>query len=140
AAGHPGVLVCIESAWSRLALGHVRNGAGWLLNVTNDAWLGEAPLLSRTPAFGQHPWHLVLRSVETGRGALRVANNGWTGSVDPLGRWEALLPPHRPGVAVATVTGLPTDTLLVRTGSWIGPLCGLVLILGVLLPPVRVRA
>ena len=129
--GGAGVLICIESAWASLARRQARAGAGWFLNVTNDAWLGEGPQgrVGTTPAFHQHPWHLVLRSVETGRGAVRVANNGWTGSVDPLGRWQAALPPHRPGVAVVSALGLADDTLFVRAGDLLGPLSLLILAL-----------
>lgn len=103
APGAPGPLICIESAWTGHGVRHARAGARWLVNVTNDAWLAEAPLWTRTPAFRQHPAHLQLRSVETGLGAIRVGNNGLSGVVDPLGRWTTLLPPHRPGAAWATV-------------------------------------
>ena len=127
--GDPGALICIESAWSSLARRQARAGAGWLLNVTNDAWLGEAG--RRSAAFDQHPWHLVLRSVETGRGAIRVGNNGWTGSVDPFGRWRAALPPDRPGVAAVRVAALPTDPIFVAIGDLVGPLCLTLLLVGV---------
>lgn len=134
--GRPGVLICIESAWTSLGRRQARAGAGWLLNVTNDAWLGEGRGAGgmTTPAFHQHPWHLVLRSVETGRGAIRVANNGWTGSVDPLGRWGPALPPHRPGVVIVSVHALASNTIFVRVGDGLGPLC---LALLVLLPLTR---
>jgi apolipoprotein N-acyltransferase len=136
--GRPGPLICIESAWASVARRQALAGAGWLLNVSNDAWLGEGEGVGESPAFHQHPWHLILRSVETGRGALRVGNNGWTGSVDPFGRWRAALDPHRPGVAAATVTSLPFDPLFVRVGDTVGPLCLLLMLLG--LTPRRSRS
>lgn len=118
APGRPGPLICIESAWASLARSTVRAGAGWLVNVTNDAWLAEGPVLTRTPAFAQHPAHLQLRAVETGRGALRVGNNGWSGSVTPLGEWIPALPPHRPGVARVTVVSA-TGPSGWRTTPWV---------------------
>lgn len=130
APGRPVPLVCIESAWSGLATRGARHGGGWLLNVTNDGWLGEAPRWTRTPAFHQHPRHLVLRSVETGLGALRVGNNGLTGVVSPTGEWMQLLPPHREGVAVATVTSLPGGTPYRAAGDVAGPLAALALCVG----------
>lgn len=127
APGRPVPLICIESAWSGLALDGARGGGGWLLNVTNDAWLAEAPWWTRTPAFHQHPKHLVLRSVETGLGAIRVGNNGLTGLVSPGGEWQRLLPPHREGVAVAAVASLPGGTPYRATGDLAGPLAALAL-------------
>lgn len=109
-------LVCIESAGAWPARDQVASGADLLVNVTNDAWLAESAAWSRSPAFHQHPAHLALRSVETGRGALRVGNNGLTEVVDPLGRRTALLPPHAPGVASAEVHRLPGTTPFVSVG------------------------
>lgn len=103
APGRPGALICIESAWSGLGRATTAAGAGWLVNVTNDAWLAEEPAWTRTPAFAQHPAHLQIRSVETGRGALRLANNGLSGTVSPSGEWAVALPPHGPGVARVSV-------------------------------------
>lgn len=125
-----GPLICIESAWSPLARRAVRDGAQWLVNVTNDAWLAEAPGWTRTPAFAQHRRHLALRSVETGVGALRVANNGETGYTDGRGLWFPLLPPHEPGVAVAEVTRLDRPTLYLRTGNLWGPMALLMVSIG----------
>jgi len=125
APGRPGMLICIESAWGSLALARARAGAGWLLNVTNDAWLAETPGSLGGAAFGQHPWHLALRSVETGLGAVRVGNDGWSGTTDPMGRWVPALPAHTAGVATVRVSSLPGPTLFVRWGGWLGPLCGL---------------
>jgi apolipoprotein N-acyltransferase len=113
-------LVCIESAGPRPALGQVARGADLLVNVTNDAWLAEAPIRSRSPAFHQHPAHLAFRSVETGRGALRVGNNGLSEAVDPLGRRRRLLAPHRPGAASARLHRLPGRTPFVVVG-WVLP-------------------
>ncbi|MDT8340818.1 MAG: sulfatase-like hydrolase/transferase, partial [Longimicrobiales bacterium] len=127
APGRPVPLICIESAWSGLARAGARKGGGWLLNVTNDAWLGEAPRWTRTPAFRQHPRHLVLRSVETGLGALRVGNNGLTGVVSAAGEWTQLLPPHSEDVALATVASLPGPTPYRRAGDLTGPLAAVAL-------------
>lgn len=132
AQGRPGVLICIESAWATLGRGLARGGAGWLLNVTNDAWLGEEVdgVGVTSPAFYQHPWHLILRSVETGRGAVRVANNGLTGTVDPVGRWNRVLAPHQAGAAVVLVGGLDSDPVFLRGGHRLGLLVFLLLVLG----------
>jgi apolipoprotein N-acyltransferase len=116
-----GVLICIESAGPEPARRLRALGARVLINVTNDAWLGEAPLWTRTAAFHQHPQHLRLRAVETGVGALREGNGGWTSVVGPDGRERRLLDPYVPGAALAEVRSLGTPTPFTRTGDLAGP-------------------
>jgi apolipoprotein N-acyltransferase len=119
--GLVGVLVCIESAGPEPARTLRAAGARALVNVTNDAWLGDRPRWTRTAAFHQHPLHLRIRAVETGAGALRVGNGGWTSVVDPAGREQRLLEPYVPGVARAEVTSLAHATPFTRTGDLAGP-------------------
>ncbi len=116
-----GPLICIESAGPEPARALVRAGAQLLVNVTNDAWLAEAPWWTRSAAFAQHPAHLPFRAVEGGVGALRAANNGWSEVVDPYGRRTVLLPAHTAGAAVAEAERLMTPPPFVITGPWIGP-------------------
>ena len=75
-----GVLICYESIFPRLAAAHVKNGAGVLVNITNDAWFG------RTSAPYQHFQMSVLRAVENRVFLLRAANTGISAVVDPAGR------------------------------------------------------
>jgi apolipoprotein N-acyltransferase len=52
----------------------------FIINVTNDAWYGK----SAGPH--QHFIKALFRAVETGIPVFRVANTGFTGMIDPLGR------------------------------------------------------
>lgn len=113
-----GALICIESTHARIAARHARRGARWLINVTNDSWLGEESRLSRTRAFAQHPAHLSLRAVETGLGVVRVGNNGWTGTVSPTGVRTEAIPPHMAGVRAVSVASMAGQTPYLRFG-WI---------------------
>lgn len=119
-----GALVCIESTSVAEALHHARAGADLLVNVTNDAWLAEPPWWTRSAAFAQHPAHLAMRAAETGLGAVRVGNNGWSESVTPLGQRTPVLPALKPGVGVAHVVTMKGSTAFVSAGwlfGWILP-------------------
>ena len=72
-----GVLICYESIFPGSSRALVRNGADFLLNITNDAWFG------RTAAPYQHASHLTLRAVEHRVSFLRAANTGDLGLGGP---------------------------------------------------------
>ncbi len=111
-----GALICYESAFENLARGYRRNGAEFLLNITNDAWFG------RTIGPYQHAAHLVMRAIENRVGIARAANSGISEFVDPLGREH-----QRTALNVRTFETreiLTTDgvTLYARLGDWVGTL------------------
>ena len=63
-----------------LSRNFVRRGAGFLINITNDAWFGNSP-----EAF-QHLAASVLRAVENRVYLVRSANTGVSAFVSPSGR------------------------------------------------------
>lgn len=72
-------LVCYEVIFPS-EVTNLRAKAGWLVNVTNDAWFGM------TPGPHQH-WHFAkVRAIEEGLPLVRSANNGISGVVDGMGR------------------------------------------------------
>ena len=75
-----GVLICFESIFPELARGFIKEGAGFLINITNDAWFGK------TSAPYQHFSQAVFRAVENKVFLIRAANTGISGVVDPVGR------------------------------------------------------
>jgi apolipoprotein N-acyltransferase len=74
------VLICFEDAFEGLVRNFVRRGAGFMVNITNDAWFYE----SAEPR--QHLSASVLRAVENNRSFIRAANTGISGFIDPYGR------------------------------------------------------
>lgn len=81
-----GVLICYESIFPELSAGFVGEGAGLLVNITNDAWFG------RTAAPYQHFEMSVMRAVENRTYLLRAANTGISAAIDPAGRVLARTP------------------------------------------------
>ena len=119
AQGGFGVLICYESAFEDLARRYRRDGADFLVNITNDAWFG------RTAAPYQHASHLVMRAIETRMGIARAANTGISEFVDPLGRTHLATPLMVERVEAAQVLTSDVRTPYVRWGDWTG-LLGLV--------------
>ena len=72
-------LICYESIFSAEALVSNKK-SNIIINVTNDAWYGK----SSGPY--QHLHIARMRSIENGIPMIRVANNGITAIIDPIGR------------------------------------------------------
>ena len=109
-----GVVICYESAFENLARRYRRDGADFLLNITNDAWFG------RTAAPYQHASHLVMRAIETRMGVARAANSGISQFVDPLGRPYQSTELDTEAMVAGTVMTTDARTLYVRLGDWVG--------------------
>lgn len=126
-----GVMICYESIFSPLSRHYRRNGADFLVNVTNDAWFGRDEWWSRSSALWQHPAHLVMRAVESRMGVARSANTGVSELVDPLGRVTNATEMFQPAAFVGDVMTTDELTVYVRFGDVIGWLSALAAMLGV---------
>ncbi|MGH7549628.1 MAG: apolipoprotein N-acyltransferase [Gemmatimonadota bacterium] len=124
--------ICYESVFPNVSRALVREGADFLVNITNDAWFGP------TAAPYQHASHLTLRSVEHRISYLRSANTGISGWVDPLGRYRERTPLYEPAIVVADLPMSGITTLYTRWGNW-APLGALALWAGLLLLGGRLR-
>jgi apolipoprotein N-acyltransferase len=81
-----GPLVCYEVLFAGLARDLARDGAGVLVNLSNDAWFGA------TGAIEQHLAAAMYRAIETRRPLLRATHTGVTAAIDARGRVAARLP------------------------------------------------
>ena len=108
-----GVVICYESAFEDLPRRYRRDGADFLVNITNDAWFG------RTAGPYQHAAHLVMRAIETRMGVARAANTGVSEFVDPLGYTHLRTPLDVERVEADTVYTTSIHPLYVRLGDWV---------------------
>lgn len=74
------VLICFEVIFPDMVRQFVKAGAGFLVNITNDAWFGKSA------ASYQHISMAVFRAVENRRPVIRAANTGITGIIDSRGK------------------------------------------------------
>ncbi len=75
-----GTLICFEDIFPNLARRFVKEGALFLVNITNDAWFGN----SGAPY--QHVQSSVFRAVENRVPVIRSANTGVSCFIDQKGR------------------------------------------------------
>jgi apolipoprotein N-acyltransferase len=78
--GEFGVLICFEVIFPELCRAFVREGADFMVTITNDAWFGK------TSAPYQHLAQATFRSIENRVWLVRAANTGISAFVDPWGR------------------------------------------------------
>ncbi|HJO57913.1 MAG TPA: apolipoprotein N-acyltransferase, partial [Nitrospinaceae bacterium] len=74
-----GVSICYEIIFPDLVRLPVKNGAEYLVNITNDAWFGKSA------ASYQHISMASLRAVENRTPIVRAANTGISGIIDATG-------------------------------------------------------
>jgi apolipoprotein N-acyltransferase len=72
-------MICYESVYPGYVREFVRQGAQFLVIMTNDSWWGN------TSGAYQHASYASLRAVETRRWIIRAGNGGISGLVDPSG-------------------------------------------------------
>ena len=121
-----GVQICFEIIFPGLSRSLVKNGAGVLVNLTNDAWFGKSS------AAYQHFSMTVFRAVENRRSLVRCANTGISGFVDPAGRIVARTALFEDAVVVQSVPALTEITIYTRIGDILPLACliGLVVMIG----------
>lgn len=122
--GHFSVLICFEDTVSTVARLLVRQGANFLVNMTNDAWFQPslAPVL--------HLQAAVFQAVSHRRWLVRAANNGISGVVNANGRIEkGAVPIDQEGFFVGDVYLRTGQTFYARYGDVFACFCA-VLFLG----------
>jgi apolipoprotein N-acyltransferase len=106
-----GVVICYEDTDAELTRRLRRDGADFLINISNDAWFGLTEL-------DQHFIAARYRAIENRVGVARSGNNGITGVIDPVGRVGPVLEKNAIGVAVDRLATTSSRTLYTRFGDW----------------------
>jgi apolipoprotein N-acyltransferase len=120
-------MICYEAIFPGAIIDE-RDRPAWLLNVTNDAWYGE------TSGPYQHFAIARTRAIEDGLPLVRVANNGISGVIDPVGRVLARTNLNDVGYVDIALPAPREETPFARSGDWI-----LVALLAVSAIPVAFR-
>lgn len=120
-----GLAICYEIIFPSLVRESVRQGAEFLVTMTNDAWYGT------TSAPYQHFAMARMRAIETRRYLVRAANTGISGIIDPWGRVVESSPLEQEALVVGTVYGRDEISPYVRTGDLFALLCLLVAIIAI---------
>ncbi|PWB75319.1 apolipoprotein N-acyltransferase [candidate division GN15 bacterium] len=81
-----GVLICFESTFPSYVRQMVRDGAQFMVGITNDTWFGNSI------GIYMHSRIFVTRAVENRCWAARAANSGLSYIVDPYGRIRESVP------------------------------------------------
>jgi apolipoprotein N-acyltransferase len=115
------VQICFEIVFPELSRALVKNGAGLLVNLTNDAWFGKSS------AAYQHFSMAVFRAVENRRSLVRCANTGISGFVDPVGRIVAQTGLFEDAVVDRDVPLMSGMTMYTRIGDLLPLTCLIVL-------------
>jgi len=79
------VLICFEDLFPEISREFVKRGAGFLVNITNDAWF------KKTSSPYQHLQASVFRALENRVFLVRAANTGISGFITPRGKIISLL-------------------------------------------------
>ncbi|PWJ87557.1 apolipoprotein N-acyltransferase [Oceanotoga teriensis] len=83
-----GTQICFETYFPEVSNELTKNGAQFLLSITNDGWFDN------NTALKQHFSQIIFRAVENRKEFLQVSNTGLTGKVDKYGRITDLYKPH----------------------------------------------
>ena len=113
-----GVTICWENIFPDIVRQFVKEGAGFIINLTNEAWFGESAAPYQFLSMS------VFRAVENKIYIIRCANTGISCFIDPQGRIVDRVKDSSGhdifvrGILTATVIPHNHKTLYVQYGDW----------------------
>ncbi len=116
-----GIVICFESAFPNLTRIFADEGADVLIEITNDGYLGNTPVLR------QHLANAVFRAVETNRPLVRVTNVGISAFIDENGNISDATENFTEDTRTWQIKKSDgAKTFYVKYGDWFAWLCSLV--------------
>lgn len=113
-----GVMICFESHFGQLSRRYAADGADFLIEMTNDGYLGPTPVLR------QHLANAVFRAIETDRPVIRVTNVGVTAFITETGSIIDAAPVYQEATRVWSVSkSNGSKTFYVKYGDWFAWMC-----------------
>jgi apolipoprotein N-acyltransferase len=125
-AGPAAVVICLEAVFPELVRKRMAAGAKFLVNLSNDVWLGQGT------GQAQHLAMVVLRAVENRTWVVRSTTTGISAFIDPWGRVRAASPLFEAAVLRQEITPQHVSTIYQRWGDVFAYAC-LAASIGVLL-------
>ncbi len=117
AVGAAGIMICNEALYGDIASARTREGAEFLVNLTNDTWGGEGTYAAIAFAMSR------LRAVEQRRWLVRSSTSGPSAIVSPTGEVVAQADAGRRAVVSAEIAPRRDRTPYARAGDAFGWLC-----------------
>jgi apolipoprotein N-acyltransferase len=108
-----GTVICYEGIFPALVRRFVRDGARFMVNMTNDGWFGE------TDGPMQHLGMYPFRAVEHRVAVVRAANTGISALIAPTGEISRSLPLFVRGTLEGLIPLRRGETLYTRFGDWL---------------------
>ncbi len=115
-----GVFICIESAYPWIARKFTSEGADFLVNISNDGYLGP------TAVMRQHLANAIFRAVENGRPVIRVTNSGITASIRSDGLVHEETSGFQPAVRNWYLVPWNRDTFYTQHGDLFAQVCTII--------------
>jgi len=116
-AGPAAVVICFEAIFPEIVRAKMARGAGFLVNLSNDVWLG------RGVGQAQHLAMVVLRAVENRTWVVRATTTGYSAFIDPLGRIRAASRMNEEAVLSEEITPMHVATIYKSYGDWFAYTC-----------------
>jgi apolipoprotein N-acyltransferase len=116
-AGPAGVVICNEGLFPEIVRARVRAGAGYLVSLANDSWLGDRKYALRVFDI------TALRAVEQRRFLVRASTSGPSAIIDPWGRVLARTEPYTQDTIRGRIRASTATTVYGRVGDLFAGLC-----------------